>query len=346
MTKRKLNRRQTWCAEKIQAERLKRASKKVAAVESTLEGSELGPEQVGRVITRYGAQVDLEDAQQNRFRCLLRRNLPSLVCGDRVVWQAGPDNTGVVVAMEPRDSLLERPDADNQLKPVAANISQILVVAAPEPTLDIDLINRYLVAAEMTEIPPVIIINKIDLLSDKAFETLKKRFRPYQDIGYSVIFATTQHPNGLDDLLSHLIDKTSIFVGQSGVGKSSLIQVLLPEEELRVNTLSENTKEGRHTTTTTSLYHFPAGGELIDSPGIRAFRLGHVSTRQITEGFREFQPLLGLCKFSNCRHTVEPECALLAAVQSGEVSTDRFESYHRIITTTEDLVDTRNRQKK
>lgn len=346
MAKRKLNRRQVWRAEKIQAERLARAQKKAAAVESTLEGSDLGPEQPGRVITRYGAQVDLEDAQKNLHRCLMRRNLPSLVCGDRVVWQAGPDNTGVVVAMEPRDSLLERPDADNQLKPVAANINQILVVAAPEPALDIDLINRYFVAAELTGIPPVLIINKVDLLSEAAFAKLRKRFKAYQDIGYSVIYATTKRAHGLDDLLEHLMDKTSIFVGQSGVGKSSLIQVLLPEEELRVNSLSESSGEGRHTTTTTRLYHFSVGGELVDSPGIRAFRLGHVSNRQITEGFREFQPLLGQCRFSNCRHTVEPDCALLAAVASKEISADRFESYQRIITTTEDLVDTRNQKKK
>ncbi len=346
MAKRKLTRQQAWRAEKIQAERLARAQRKVAVVESALEGSELGPERAGRVITRYGAQVELEDAQHRRYRCLMRRNLPALVCGDRVVWQAGPDNTGVVVAMEPRDSLLERPDADNQLKPVAANINQILVVAAPEPVLDIDLINRYFVAAEMTEIQPVLIINKIDLLSEKAFAKLQRRFQAYRDIGYPVIYATTKHSGGLDDLLEHLVDKTSIFVGQSGVGKSSLIQVLLPDLELRVNTLSERSKEGRHTTTTTQLYHFPAGGELVDSPGIRAFRLGHASIRQITEGFREFHPYIGQCRFSNCRHTVEPDCALLAAVADGEISTDRFESYQRIITTTEDLVDTRNKQKK
>jgi ribosome biogenesis GTPase len=283
------------------------------------------------VITRYGAQVDLEDAQQKRHRCLLRRNLPSLVCGDRVVWQAGPNDTGVVVAMEPRDSLLERPDADNQLKPVAANIDQILVVAAPEPVLDIDLINRYLVAAEMTGIPPVLIINKIDLLSDEAFAKLKARFQAYEDIGYSVIYATTKRTHGLDDLLAHLRDKTSIFVGQSGVGKSSLIQALLPEEELRTNTLSESTGEGRHTTTATRLYHFTDGGELIDSPGVRAFRLGHASRAQIIHGFREFRPYLGQCRFSDCRHDVEPDCALQAALAAGEISRDRFASYQRIM---------------
>jgi ribosome biogenesis GTPase len=335
MAKRKLTRRQEWRAEKIQAERLARSQKKNAQLEDELQGSDLGPEQPGRVIIRYGAQVDLEDNQQKIHRCLLRRNLPPLVCGDRVVWQAGPNGTGVVVAMEPRASLLERPDADNQLKPVAANIDQILVVAAPEPALDIDLINRYFVAAEMTNIPPVLIINKIDLLSDTALGKLKTRFQAYKDIDYHVIFATTKREHGLDDLLSHLKNKTSIFVGQSGVGKSSLIQVLLPDEDLRTNTLSQSSGEGRHTTTTTRLYHFSKGGELIDSPGVRAFRLGHASTAQITEGFREFHPYLGRCRFSNCRHDVEPDCALQEALSKGEISRDRFNSYQRIINATE-----------
>ena len=343
MAKDKLNRRQLWRAEKIQAERVARAQKKVAAVESTLEGSDLGPEQTGRIITRYGAQVELEDKQRQRYRCLMRRNLPSLVCGDRVIWQAGPDNTGVVVAMEPRESLLERPDADNQLKPVAANINQILVVAAPEPALDVDLINRYFVAAEMTGIPPVLIINKIDLLDDAAFRKLQKRFQAYRDIGYSVIYATTKREHGLDNLLEHLVDKTSIFVGQSGVGKSSIINSLLGND---VSALSESSGEGRHTTTTTQLYHFPTGGELIDSPGVRSFRLGHVSSRDITEGFKEFRPFIGQCRFSNCRHTVEPDCALLEAVKAGKISADRFESYQRIITATEAMSDTRTKPKK
>ena len=135
MAKRKLTRRQAWRAEKIQAERLARADKKAADIASVIEGSELGPEQTGRVITRYGAQADIEDEYHDIHRCLLRQNLPSLVCGDRVVWQAGQNQTGVVVAVEPRDSLLERPDADNQLKPVAANII-LNAVVSPQPAHD------------------------------------------------------------------------------------------------------------------------------------------------------------------------------------------------------------------
>jgi ribosome biogenesis GTPase len=331
MPQRKLTRRQTWRAEKIQAERLARSDKKVSDIENSLEGSELGPEQPGRVITRYGAQVDIENEEHTIYRCLLRRNLPSPVCGDRVVWQAGNNQTGVVVAVEPRQSLLERPDADNQIKPVAANINQILVVAAPPPALDIDLINSYLVAAEMTDISPVLVINKIDLLKESSLEKLKNRLKPYEDIPYTVIYASCKTSHGLDDFVKHLQGKTSILVGQSGVGKSSLIQELLPNEELRVGALSESSGLGRHTTTATRLYHFPAGGELIDSPGVRSFRLGHVSKNQLTDGFIEFRPYLGQCKFSDCQHRVEPDCAIREAVENDSISRERYDSYQRLL---------------
>ncbi len=331
MPKRKLTRRQTWRAEKIQAERLARSDKKVSDIENSLKGSELGPEQPGRVITRYGAQVDIENDERIVYRCLLRRNLPSPVCGDRVVWQAGNNQTGIVVAVEPRQSLLERPDADNQIKPVAANINQILVVAAPPPALDLDLINSYLVAAEMTGIQPVLIINKIDLLKEEPLKKLKIRLKPYEDIPYTVIYASCKTSHGLDDLVKTLQSKTSILVGQSGVGKSSLIQELLPNEELRVGALSESSGLGRHTTTATRLYHFPAGGELIDSPGVRSFRLGHVSKNQLTDGFIEFRPYLGQCKFSDCQHKVEPDCAIREAVENNGISQERYDSYQRLL---------------
>ncbi|MEE8379971.1 MAG: small ribosomal subunit biogenesis GTPase RsgA [Gammaproteobacteria bacterium] len=336
MSKRKLTRRQTWRAEKIQAERLARSEKKVFDIEDNLKGSELGPEQPGRVITRYGAQADIESDEHVLYRCVLRRNLPSPVCGDRVVWQAGINQTGVVVAVEPRQSLLEKPDADNQIKPVAANINQILVVAAPPPALDIDLINSYLVAAEITGIQPVLVFNKIDLMDDLNLDKLKNRLKPYSDIGYTVIYSSCTLSQGLEDLVDHLKNKTSILVGQSGVGKSSLIQELLPEEELRVGALSESSGLGRHTTTATRLYHFPDGGDLIDSPGVRSFRLGHVSKNQLTNGFIEFRPYLGQCKFSDCGHKVEPDCAIREAIENGNISQERYDSYQRMLTSQKD----------
>jgi ribosome biogenesis GTPase len=197
--------------------------------------------------------------------------------------------------------------------------------------LDLDLINRYLVAAELTDIPPAIVINKVDLLDAAARAGLEERLAVYVHIGYPLLYASTKEAHGLDTLRAQLRHKTSIFVGQSGVGKSSIIQSLLPEREIRVGALSEASGLGRHTTTSTVLYHFPDGGELIDSPGVRDFGLGHVDAQQIAQGFVDFRPFLGQCRFNDCAHAVEPGCALQAAVDNGELDRGRFESYHRIV---------------
>ncbi len=331
MARRKLNRRQAWRAEKVQQERRARAEKKSAKLSRELEGSELGPEQPGRIITRYGASVDLEDSEGRIHRCLLRQNMPSLVCGDRVIWQQASTGNGVVVAMEPRKTLLERPNADGHLKPVAANIDQILVVAAPLPALDLGLIDRYLVAAELTGIPPVLLINKTDLLDDELLDYMRERVAVYSEIGYPVLFVSACQEQGLAALKEQLKDRTSIFVGQSGVGKSSLINALLPGQDIRVGELSDASGLGKHTTTTTVLYHFPEGGELIDSPGVRAFGLEHATRNQIADGFVEFRPYLGQCKFNDCRHQVEPGCAIRAAIEKGTIRPERFKSYLQIV---------------
>ncbi|HHH47729.1 MAG TPA: small ribosomal subunit biogenesis GTPase RsgA [Gammaproteobacteria bacterium] len=336
MAKRKLNRRQAWRAEKVQQERRARAEKKSAKLSRELEGSELGPEQPGRIITRFGASVDLEDSEGKVHRCLLRQNLPPLVCGDRVIWQQASTGNGVVVAMEPRKTLLERPNADGQLKPVAANIDQIIVVAAPLPALDLGLIDRYLVAAELTGIPPVLLINKVDLLDDGLLDWMRERVAVYSEVGYPVLFASTYQEQGLEALKERLKDHTSIFVGQSGVGKSSLINALMPGQDIRVGELSDASGLGKHTTTTTVLYHFPEGGELIDSPGVRAFGLDHATRNQIADGFVEFRPYLGQCKFNDCRHTVEPGCAIQAAIEEGAIQPERFKSYLQIVESLDD----------
>ncbi len=330
MSRRKLTTRQRRHVDKLQADRLARAQDKQAAL-SEDELGQLGEEQQGQVVSRYGKTVDVEDAGGQIYRCQIRQHLHDLVCGDRVIWQAAPDGTGVVVAQVPRKSVLCRPDFKNRVKTIAANIDQILIVCATQPELSTGLIDRYLVAAEATKITPVIIVNKIDLLSAAQHAEAEAQLALYQHIGYRVIYTSVVTQHGLDELVAQLKDRTSIFVGHSGVGKSSLVQVLLPHQEIRIGELSEATGKGMHTTTTAVLYHLDLGGDLIDSPGIREFGLWDISAEQVAEGFVEFRPFLSQCKFRNCQHRQEPGCALRVALTSGEITRQRLDSYHRIV---------------
>ena len=331
MSKRKLTRRQAWRIGQIQNERVKRAQSKTEQAEELIRNQETGPEQVGRIIAHYGANLDVEDKQQQTHHCLVRANLPSLVCGDKVIWQATGPELGVISSLVPRKSLLARPDYHGNLKPVASNIDQILIVAAPLPGIDEDMINRYLVAAELTSIKPIIVINKTDLLTDSKLAALSEQLKPYENIGYKIIYTSTKQRNGLDELIEELKDKTSIFVGQSGVGKSSLIKIFIPEADIRVGELSKSTGLGKHTTSVTVLYHLEKGGEIIDSPGVREFGLGNVSKEQLAEGFIDFAPFLGACKFKDCKHLQEPDCAIKEAVADGKIFQRRYSSFQRLV---------------
>ncbi|WP_280539116.1 small ribosomal subunit biogenesis GTPase RsgA [Chromohalobacter sp. 11-W] len=334
MSKRKLSRQQRWRVEKIQAQRAERAERRTQRDDTALEAGDYGPERLGRVTAHFGRTLEVEAEDEHgdlqRHRCHLRANLEGLVTGDDVVWRTASDGSGVVVARQPRRSVLERPDARGQLKPVAANIAQILIVFAVEPAPHPNLIDRYLVAAEATGIAPVLVLNKTDLLPDEGGE-LRTLLARYRELGYRVVSASTQCENGLDALHACLTERTSVFVGQSGVGKSSLIDRLLPDRQLRVGALSVDSRKGTHTTTTATLYHLPAGGELIDSPGIREFGLSHLDERDVERGFIEFQPYLGHCRFRDCRHRQEPGCALREAVERGDILASRFNSYRHIV---------------
>jgi ribosome biogenesis GTPase len=334
MGKRKLTRKQAWRIKKIQDERRKRAEKQEQLSVEALAGGELGAEQEGLVIAHYGNQVEVESGAMIA-RCHLRANLDSLVTGDQVVWCAG-DPIGVVVARQPRQSELLRPDPYGAMKAVAANIDQIVLVIAPLPEPHAGTIDRYLVAAEAVSIEPVILLNKSDLVSADNREEIDSLLAPYSDLGYQVLQASCKHQDGLTALRQTLENRTSVFVGQSGVGKTSLVNALLPEVNARVAALSEVRQEGVHTTTTAQLFHLPDGGTLIDSPGIREFGLWHMEPAQIERGFKEFEPLLGQCKFRDCKHDQEPGCALLAAEASGEVSERRINSYRQILASLED----------
>ena len=334
MSKRTLTRKQRWRIEKIQSERNARAQKREEKIARKFQGDALGPEQQGLIIAHYGAQLDIEplDAPGETYRCHLRANLPPLVTGDHIVWRASvKDDIGVVVALSERSSLLSRPDPRGQLKPVAANIDYIVLVIAPVPTPYPNLIDRYLVAAETVHITPVILLNKTDLLDDASRIQLDDMLANYEQLGYRVLRASTQTADGLSELKQLLKEHTSVFVGQSGVGKSSLVNKLLPGVETKVGSLSENTGKGTHTTTAAKLFHFPGGGMLIDSPGIREFGLWHMTPADVLHGFREFRPFIGRCKFRDCRHKQEPGCALRQALLNGDIQSRRMNSYNSIL---------------
>ncbi len=335
MAKRQLSRRQSWRIEKIQEERSVRAAKRESRALEELQGGDLGEEQNGLVIAHFGVLIEVEalDGEQagQVFRCNRRSNLPALVTGDRVVWRPGNQQNGVIVALLPRHSELCRPDMRGQLKPVAANIDQIVIVFAPLPHPHANLIDRYLIAAEHAGIRPLLLLNKADLLDEHNSAHIDRLLATYRQLDYPLLEVSAQDGAGMDELRQRLDDRVSVFVGQSGVGKSSLVNSLLPGIDTRVGALSEQTGKGTHTTTTARLFHFPNGGELVDSPGIREFGLGHVSRQTIEEGFIEFRPLLGHCRFRDCKHDREPGCALLAALADGRIQEQRMHSYRHII---------------
>ncbi|MCW8996409.1 MAG: small ribosomal subunit biogenesis GTPase RsgA, partial [Psychromonas sp.] len=294
----------------------------------------------------FGQHADIEDENGNIQRCNLRRAVKSLVTGDRVVWRSGNKAyhgiSGVVEAVHPRSTVLTRPDYYDGIKPIAANIDHIIIVSSIAPEFSRNIIDRYLIACEDIGITPIIVLNKSDLLDDESAAIIAQELQNYRDIGYQVLYSS-MHGDGLNSLKSIMKDKTNIFVGQSGVGKTSLLNMLLPEVEATTGAISETSGLGKHTTTTARLYHFPEGGDLIDSPGIREFSLWHLTSDRIANGFIEFRPFLGKCRFRDCTHQGDPGCALIEAVAEGKIDEARYHSFLRILETMDDAKNARNR---
>jgi ribosome biogenesis GTPase len=306
-----------------------------------IEDTQLGGQQEGRVIGRFGKHADVEDLEGQIHRCHMRRTINSVVCGDNVLFRPGKDLSlkisGVIEIVQDRKSVLTRPDFYDGVKPVAANIDQIIIVSSVLPSLSLNLIDRYLVAAEDVEITPVLLLNKVELLEGPSLKEVEQQLQVYRDIGYQIIFTSCKSLEGLKELSASLKDKISVFVGQSGVGKSSLINELLPDAHEIVGDISDNSGLGQHTTTTAKLLHFPAGGDLIDSPGVREFALWHLPSERLANGFREFRDYLGGCKFRDCKHGTDPGCLITAAVDEGRISPVRYQNYHKILASMDEL---------
>ncbi|HIM57835.1 MAG TPA: ribosome small subunit-dependent GTPase A [Gammaproteobacteria bacterium] len=317
-----LTRRQQWRIEKIQAERIARANKAADNSEDVL--GDAGAAQTGLVITRYGQRLLVEAESGELYQCTGRRNIELSVAGDQVIFQTVGNGEGVVTALLERDNLLRRSQ-----KVIAANIDQLWLVVAIEPHYQFELIDRYLVVAENAGLPINIVVNKIELSQN--IDQIKQDFSMYESAGYLVHYLSVKAQTNIAELKALLNDTTHIFLGQSGVGKSSLINELIPDLNLRVNEISAKSKLGKHTTTNTTLYHIPSGGDLIDSPGIREFQLDDLTDKEILSGFKEFKPFIGECKFRNCAHIKEPKCAIKTAVKAGTIDPKRYHNYLQLI---------------
>lgn len=282
----------------------------------------------GLVLSHLGQGIAVE-TDGKIYLCQTRRRLDTVAVGDKVLWiQSAPDQ-GRIEEILPRRSLLARPSRNDKVRPVAANIDTVFVVFATEPYCDFLLIDQYLAVCENHHFDAALVFNKIDLGQS---DTIEQELLDYQKLGYALYRVSTKIPGhkGLEELKQALKDQVSIFAGQSGVGKSSLTNTLIPDKELKTNTISATTKHGRHTTTAATLYHMDQGGDLIDSPGVAIFGLAGLTERQLAYGYREFQPLIDQCQFNDCRHLNDKGCAVRVAAEAGDISMKRYERFLKL----------------
>jgi len=284
----------------------------------------------GLVVCHFGKQLEVEDlASGEVWRCHSRASLPRLVTGDRVSWRTDARGTGVVTALERRRNEFGRGGTAGDFRPIAANIDCVLVVFATVPETDMSVIDRYLVAVDNLRLDCLLVLNKIDLLPVNA-KTLARMVEIYRGLGIELFELSALTGAGVAELEARLKGNTPVVAGQSGVGKSSLLNRLGKQSLAEVGDLNASGRGGAHTTTAARLFHLP-GFDLIDSPGVREFHLDHLQAVDVADGFVELRSLAGNCKFRDCSHRIEPGCAILAAAEKGEISNERLCSYGRIV---------------
>jgi ribosome biogenesis GTPase len=289
------------------------------------------------IVSSHGNQglAELDDGRQ--LQCTYRRGVGRPVCGDRVLLGAQHLETNPVDEILPRSNIFVRGQRDGSKQVMAANLDQVIIVIAPEPAPSRDLLDRYLVAAQSLGIPPLVVVNKAELLAslrgtDSGFLAGPfRRLEDYRSLGYAVLETSCKVEPGVGALRDQLRGKTSIVVGQSGVGKSSLVNALVPDLDLQTQALSDSTGKGRHTTTTTMMFHLPGGGRLVDSPGVWEYGLWKMDREELQLGFPEFSKVPGYCRFNNCQHNGEPACAIAAAADAGLLPAWRLDTYRRLL---------------
>lgn len=280
----------------------------------------------GDVVAGYGRDTLVRSDEGETLRARTRKRSLQAVCGDRVQLEPSGRGHAIIVEIEPRRTVFARASA-RRTKILAANVSQVVILVACEPSFSDELLARVLVAAERASLPALIALNKVDL-AERRTEALAQ-LAPFRGLGYPVVeLAARIDP---EPLRVYLQRQRSVLVGQSGMGKSTLVKALVPDAQVRIQEISTFLDAGRQTTTAARFYPLDAVSELVDTPGVSEFGLADLSAAQIAAGFREFSPYAGHCRFTDCRHLAEPDCALAAAAEAGRIHPRRLALYRRIL---------------
>lgn len=283
-----------------------------------------------RVIGAHGRHYIVELDSGEIRRCYPKGKRNEAAVGDRVDVALDGETEGYLLAIHPRKNLLYRSD-EWRTKQFAANVDQLLIVVAVEPTFSDDLLGRALAGAWAVDVAPVIVLNKVDLIS--GLEQTRQRLLPYAALGVPIVELQAKDTASLNQQLKPLLaGKTSLLLGQSAMGKSTILNALVPEAKASTQAHSVALNAGKHTTTTTRLYHLPSqAGHIIDSPGVQAFGLAHLSPADVERGFPEFEAHKAQCRFYNCSHQHEPGCGVLGALEKGLIDTKRHQLYGRLL---------------
>ena len=282
-----------------------------------------------QVLSDTGQRVDCRI--QGKFRLKDIKTTNPIAVGDRVEFELEPElETGVITQLEERKNYIIRKSVNlsKQAQIIAANLDQaFLIVTLASPRTSLGFIDRFLVTAEAYDIPASLIFNKLDLFSDEGLEILAEYEQIYTDLGYPCYHVSAKEGTNIEQIKTLLKDQVTLISGHSGVGKSTLINAILPEAEVKTGAVSDWSDKGQHTTTFAEMYSLPFGGYLIDTPGIRELGVFDIEPQELGRLFPEFRERMGDCRFHNCRHINEPGCAVLTALENGEIEPSRYDSY-------------------
>ncbi len=291
-----------------------------------LEYSSVSPPISGQIVAAFGRQYLVEMANGEVLSCVIRGKKSGAVCGDNVKVKYISGGQGVIETISPRSTLIYRSNTTCE-KLIASNVTQIIIVISAVPSFDEEFVTRCLVAAENQKIKALIVLNKIDLVEPT--RSILPSLSLYPRIGYSLLKISAK--NDIKPLLSYLKGHLNVMIGQSGMGKSTLINTIIPDADRATDRISSALDTGRHTTTHAKLYHLDENTHIIDSPGIQEFGLYHICNKDLAWGFIEFHPYIGKCKFSNCLHINEPDCAIERAIKENKIDPRRLRFYRKLV---------------